>query len=562
MYKKLALFAFSIFLTSSIALASADTPKSQFGKNAVYGANNGDVTLGDQWNLLNNALKEAENTNYPWATKNLEQAKQIYSDYFKDAALKFDPESDEIIESAFSYNDEYIKTKQFLEASFNRQAIDKTIYKIAFMNIEDALDDGDADSFLKWFTVMETKFAISKNPDLITNQAISEIKKNPDKIHHYKDEIKSELLNIFKLKTIEEIEEAIAASDQGKPNDAIKFAYEGYYYYRTLHPHLVSTIGQDEAEKIEQNMKSAIDTTRSAAPNSQIKSKLEQILKNIEPGVKGHHGQSEITLTLNSIKDRLHLVEEEYRDAVTDGKITNQVEYDETVIFLQKAISILNENKADLASLDKDAITDLESNLGQLDGIVDSIGEFSALKELAEESIAILDGLIVKSGGSENSSTPDYFGNIKQLLGDSKTQYESGNTQDALDLVLEAYLDNYEFLEAPIAKHDQELMEEIEIMMRIELANMIKNNEAQSKINDHINMILQKLDKAQDLLSDDASDATKMSPLAQKQLGIESQDIECANDKVPIVKKFTGTVSCVKPQTLSRLVDIGWGMIP
>lgn len=348
MYKKLILFTFSILIASSITLASADTPKSQFGKNIVYGTNNGDATLGDRWNLLNNALKEAENTNYPWATKNLEQAKQIYSDYFKDAALKFDPESDEIIESAFSYNAEYIKTKQLLEASFNRQAIDKTIYKIAFMNIEDSLDDGDADLFLKWFAVMETKFAISKNPDLITNQAISEIKKNPDKIHHYKDEIKSELLNIFKLKTIEEIEEAIAATDQGKPNDAVKFTYEGYYYYRTLHPHLVNTIGQEEAEKIEQNMRSAMDVTRSGAPNSQIKSKLEQILKNIEPGVKGHHGQSEITLTLNSIKDRLHLVEEEYRDAVTDGKITNQVEYDETVIFLQKAISILNENKADL----------------------------------------------------------------------------------------------------------------------------------------------------------------------------------------------------------------------
>lgn len=561
MYKKLSLFTFSILLASSITLAFADTPKSQFGKNIVYGTNNGDATLGDRWNLLNNALKEAENANYSWATKNLEQAKQIYSDYFKDAALKFDPESDEIIESAFSYNAEYIKTKQLLEASFNRQAIDKTIYKIAFMNIEESLDDGDADSFLKWFAVMETKFAISKNPDLITNQAISEIKKNPDKIHHYKDEIKSELLNIFKLKTIEEIEEAIAASDQGKPNDAIKFTYEGYYYYRTLHPHLVNTIGQDEAEKIEQNMKSAMDVARSGAPNSQIKSKLEQILKNIEPGVKGHHGQSEITLTLNSIKDRLHLVEEEYRDAVTDGKITNQVEYDETVIFLQKAISILNENKADLASLDKDAIANLESNLGQLDGIVNSIGKFSTLKELAEDSIVILDGLIAKSGGSENSSTPDYFGNIKQLLEDSKTQYESGNTQDALDLALEAYLDNYEFLEIPIAKHDKELMEEIEIMMRIELANMIKNNEEQSKINDHIDMILEKLDKAQDLLSD-ISDSPKMSPLTQKQLGIESQDIECANDKVQIVKKLTGTVSCVKPQTLSRLVEIGWGMIP
>lgn len=568
MYKKLVFSAFFILiLTSSAYVAHAEmaNPKALFGKNVVYGANNNDTTLGDRWNLLNNALKEAENTNYPWAAKNLAKAKQIYYDYFKDAAIEVDPASDEIIESVFLYNSEYIKTKDLLEAGFNRQAIDKSIYKIAFMKLENALNDGDADSFLKWFTVMETKFAISKNPDLVTNKAIVEIKKNPDKIHYYKDEIKSELLNIFKLKTIEEIEEAIAAINQGKTNDAIKFTYEGYYYYRTLHPHLVGTLGQEEAQKIESNMKMAMNVARSGASNAEIKLKLEQILKNIEPGVKGHQDQSETGLALNSIKDRLHLVEEEYRDAVTDNKITNQVEYDETVIFLQKAMSILNENKASLEKLDKNAIPKLESNLQQIDEIVDSLGKFSDLQLLVNNSIDILENLLEKSGVSESNSAPDYFANIEQLLEKAKSQYASGNTQDAHDLVLEAYLDNYEFLESLIAEHDKELMEEIEIMMRIELANMIKNNVEQTKINDHISMIVEKLDKAKNLVSQNnisTDDDPLLSPLEQIQAGISPKDVGCANDKVLIIKKSTGTSSCVKPQTLSRLVEMGWGIIP
>lgn len=567
MYKKL-LFSILFVLfagTFYFITADASTPKSTFGKNVVYGVNSEETTLGDRWNMLVNELKEAENTNYSWASKKLGMAHQIYSDYFKDAALKVDPESDQIIENAFSYNSEYIKTKELIETGFNRQAIDKSIYKISYMKLENALDEGDADSFLKWYTVMESKFAISKNPDLRTNQAIVEIKENPDKIHHHKDAIKSELLHIFKTKVVEEIEEAIAAIDQGKTNDAIKFAYEGYYYYRTLHPYLVDQLGQEEADKIASNMKLAMDVTRSGAPNHTIKSKLEQILKNVEPGVKGHQGQSEIGLALNSIKDRLHLVEEEYRDAVTDGKITNQVEYDETVIFLQKAVTILGENKAELEKIDSNAIPKIEANLKKIDDIVISYGKFADLKFLVQESMGVIDELIVKSGATENTASPDYFANIEKLLGDSKTQYASGNTQAALDMAQEAYLDNYEFLEAPIAEHDKKLMEEIEIMMRIDLASMIKNNDAQSNISDHIDVILQKLDKAQALVSNvnviTNNDPT-LSPLEQLESGIEPQHVACSSDKVLVVKKSTDKSVCVKPQTMSRLVEMGWGIVP
>lgn len=563
LYKKL-LLTLLVFLAGTSYVAFADaTPKSSFGKNLFYDPSPDQTTLGDRWNLLNSALKEAENTNYHWAQKSLDRAHQIYSDYFKEAAVEVDPESDQIIESAFSYNADYIKTKELVEAGFNRQAIDKSIYKIAYIKLVNALNEGDAESFLKWYAVMETKFAISKNPDLATNQAILEIKENPDKIHYHKDTIKSELLHIFKTKVVEEIEEAIAAIDQGKTKDAIKFTYEGYYYYRTLHPYLVGQLGQEDADKIKSNMKSAMDVTRSGAPNYTIKTKLEQILKNVEPGVKGHQDQSEISLALNSIKDRLHLVEEEYRDAVTDGKITNKVEYDETVIFLAKAESILVENKAELVKIDDNAVSQIESNLKQIDEIVVSYGKFEDLDALVEDSMKIIDSMIEKSGAAEDSA-PDYFVNINQLLEKSKTEYASGNTQTALDLAQEAYLDNYEFLEAPIAEYDKELMEEIEIMMRIELANLIKENTDKSEINDHVDTILEKLDHAKSLVSQVPIEDNKplLSPLEQRESGIEPQNVVCSDDKILLIKKSMNTSVCVKPQTLSRLVAMGWGISP
>jgi hypothetical protein len=514
-----------------------------------------DLTLGDRWEMLNNALKESENTNYFWASKKLAEAKQIYSEYFKEAAQKLDPESDQIIENALDYNSEHIKTRDLLEASFNRQAIDKSIYKIAFLKIEKALDKGDAKTFLEWYPVMEKKFALSKNPSLVTNKAVDEIKKDQYKIYKYRDTIKSELLNIFKIKTIEEIEEAIAATDQSKTNDAIKFTYEGYYYYRTLHPHLVEKLGQEDAQKIESNIWSAMQVTRSGASNHEIKSKLEQILHNIEPGVKGYQGQTQAGMALGGMRDRLHLVEEEYRDAVTDGKITNQVEYDETVVFLQKAATILDQNRADLESLDRDAISAIDANIKQIDQIVVSFGEFSELQSLVRDSMDIIDELSDKAGVSENGT--DYFGQIRQLLEQTKSEYLAGNTEKAQGLATEAYLDNYEFLEAPIAEHDKELMGEIEIMMRIDLINMIKDNKP---VDSHIDDILAKLDRAEALLSDNVIEESALPPIVQIQAGLEPEEVECAAGKLLILKKTANESACVSPQTYSKLIQIGWGM--
>ena len=65
----------------------------------------------------------------------------------------------------------------------------------------------------------------------------------------------------------------------------------------------------------------------------------------------------------------------------------------------------------------------------------------------------------------------------------------------ALSLATKAYLDNYEFLEAPLIELGQkELMEEVEVMLREDLRGMIKNGESSSKINAQVDAILEKMD--------------------------------------------------------------------
>ena len=64
-----------------------------------------------------------------------------------------------------------------------------------------------------------------------------------------------------------------------------------------------------------------------------------------------------------------------------------------------------------------------------------------------------------------------------------------GSYDEARNLAREAYLDNYEFIEADIAEEDRELMEEIEIDMRVDLVKMIDDRTPASEVEEHVNMI-------------------------------------------------------------------------
>jgi hypothetical protein len=78
--------------------------------------------------------------------------------------------------------------------------------------------------------------------------------------------------------------------------------------------------------------------------------------------------------------------------------------------------------------------------------------------------------------------------------------YESQDYQGAESIATEAYLDNYEYIEIPLAQRDQQLMEQTEIMLREELRQMITDRVPIEQIEQHVTMINANLDRAAELL--------------------------------------------------------------
>ena len=453
---------------------------------------------GEEWAAIKSALSDAEKAKTPKdAIAHLQTAKTLYTNVFKNAALAVDTESDVLIENAFSDSMEQLEVGNVAQASLNRQIIDKTIYKIAFMKMESSIEKNDANDFLYWYDVMEKKFSISKNdPD--TNSLVLEINQNPAKLSENGSQITSAILEIFKLKTLEEIEEAIAALEADDLKGAKKFAYEGLYYYRTLHPSVVEKLGQDTAEELFHEMEEVITVTTSDMTISEMIEELKHISAEVELIIREYEGgdTSEIGLALSGIKDRLNLVNIEYADAVKDGKIINQVEYDETVIFLSKAMEIFNNHKLGIESLSKPDADALGKHFSEMTSVIENKGDPNQVTILVGKSLNNISSLQEIAGGVVQIDTLQYIDEIERLLNQAKQEYANGNSEKAFDLVSQAYLDNYEFVEGPLGEVDPELMIKIEVDMREDLRNMIKSKDSVDNVNSQIDMILSDLETA------------------------------------------------------------------
>ncbi|MFL6473972.1 MAG: FTR1 family protein [Nitrososphaera sp.] len=127
-------------------------------------------------------------------------------------------------------------------------------------------------------------------------------------------------------------------------------------------------------------------------------------------------------------------------------------------------------------------------------------------RDLAEE--------LTLDDGSNNSTGGDlqkYFVTIKSLLSEVVSEVNNTNYEKADQYAVSAYLDNYEYLETPIEKHDPALMQTIEEDMREELRKRIELRESVSSIEAFVNSIFIKLDRAEDLLKSDISSSNQGS---------------------------------------------------
>jgi hypothetical protein len=209
----------------------------------------------------------------------------------------------------------------------------------------------------------------------------------------------------------------------------------------------------------------------------------------------------------------LSIAGHEYQEAVANGIIREVVEYQDAQAFIHRAQTI---SDATFGSVINQTMAHEIEQVNELFGILNSAvinkgdpaevettinGIVHGLEEVTGMPASELLGQKVAGGGVLQQDDPvAIIDNVKSMLNQLLSAYQSQNYEEAENIAIEAYLENYEYVEAPIAQHDQQLMEETEVMLREELRQMINDRVPVEQLQEHIASINANLDRAVSLL--------------------------------------------------------------
>src|SRR5574338_1545988 len=102
---------------------------------------------------------------------------------------------------------------------------------------------------------------------------------------------------------------------------------------------------------------------------------------------------------------------------------------------------------------------------------------------------------------TKSNDVTSTISNIENLLDQASSEYRDGNKATAFSLATTAYLENYEYIEGTIAAKDLQLMQKIELMMRVDLRSLIQNGESADDVDAKIDSIKTELAKVEKLFS-------------------------------------------------------------
>ena len=102
---------------------------------------------------------------------------------------------------------------------------------------------------------------------------------------------------------------------------------------------------------------------------------------------------------------------------------------------------------------------------------------------------------------AEERNPGEIISEIRSLLNQTNIEYQNKNSSGASALVEEAYLENYEFIEAPLAQQNETLMEETEVMLREQLRDLVKSDSVEADVQALLQKINSNLDQADQLLT-------------------------------------------------------------
>ena len=239
-----------------------------------------------------------------------------------------------------------------------------------------------------------------------------------------------------------------------------------------------------------------------------IKGLVNQTVEQVVPVETANN----VTFRLAVVADLLSIASAEYGEAVENGTIKEIVEYQDGQAFVSKAQDLMVQTSTGLPQEKTPEIKETNKLFSDLNTAIQNksspedvdtsirtiIHEISEITGISEENLG--------RGGEEGTNSAvaeprEIISKMRTLLNQTIQAYKQQNYAEAEALATSAYLDNYEFIEAPLAEKDNVLMENTEVMLREQLRQLIQNRVSIEQLQQHINKINSNLDQAEKLFA-------------------------------------------------------------
>jgi hypothetical protein len=200
----------------------------------------------------------------------------------------------------------------------------------------------------------------------------------------------------------------------------------------------------------------------------------------------------------------LSVADSEYKEAIENGSVKEIVEYQDGQAFISRARSVFNESSPMIPQEQSAKVQEINGFFADLGSAVQEKSSpevvSNAIRSIVHE-ISEVTGINEDSISGTESDTSAFVPEIRNLLNQTLDAYENQNYDQADTLAIQAYLDNYEFIEAPLAEQNRTLMETTEVMLREDLRQLIQTHAPLEEIQEHIDKINSNLNQVEDLLA-------------------------------------------------------------
>ena len=192
----------------------------------------------------------------------------------------------------------------------------------------------------------------------------------------------------------------------------------------------------------------------------------------------------------------------EYAEAVAgDGSIGLPEEYQDAYGFINEAQTIYDEIRTTVEETDAEEAEEIEEAFSVLDRAFEAatIPDDPADAEEVEEATALIGHELEEVVGAlplEDSDPEEVVATINELLDEIEALYADGEAEEAAELAAEAYLENYEVIEAGVIQAAPEVNEELEPLLGAELRRQIQEGAAPEEISSMIERARVLLDEA------------------------------------------------------------------